>query len=116
VEIGFEAGTGIELPNPTNHKEIAILRLLLCYKTNIFHCEASRNIAKLKAKCNMRVIFLIFCFSCATKDIAFSDNSINKLLRLFQVSNLNSPIISFTTFGLNYSNLVIFRATSVPLH
>jgi len=109
VGVGFEAGTGAELPNLTNHEEPMLWN-------DHFHCEASRNIAKLKGKCNLRAIFLIFCFSCATKDIAFSANSINKLLRLFQALNLNSPTISFANFCLNYSNLVIFRATSVPLH
>jgi hypothetical protein len=36
VEVEFEAEIGVELPNPTNHEETFILRLLLYFETGIF--------------------------------------------------------------------------------
>jgi len=36
VEDGFEAGTGVELSNPTIHEETVILRLLLFCETDLF--------------------------------------------------------------------------------
>jgi hypothetical protein len=46
VEAGFEAGTGVELPNPTNREETFILRQLGCCETGVFtvrRADTSQN-------------------------------------------------------------------------